>query len=165
MLDRLLFCALALIPACIGLFAFLNNLSGWAETVQRMVYPMLTMEGTFGNPYQTWRAVDSLAFANAAYVAVFSLEGVFGLLALAGAFAMLRSLKAPDEHFQRGMRTVKTACMLGFFVYGFLFFTVGGDWFLAWQNPDLVGLQKDAVNYGLMVVLTYVLLDSRMRRA
>ncbi|MEO0998556.1 MAG: DUF2165 family protein [Pseudomonadota bacterium] len=68
------------------------------------------------------------------------------------------------EHFQRGMRTVKTACMLGFFVYGFLFFTVGGDWFLAWQNPDLIGLQKDAVNYGLMVVLTYVLLDSRTQR-
>ncbi|MEO0998557.1 MAG: DUF2165 family protein [Pseudomonadota bacterium] len=90
-MDRLLLSALALIPACIGLFAFLNNLSGWSETVQRMVYPMLNMQGTFGNPYQTWRAVDSLAFANAAYVAVFSLEGVFGLLALAGAFR-LRSI-------------------------------------------------------------------------
>jgi len=159
-IDRIVLSAIALIPACIGIFAFLNNLSGWEETVARMVHPMLSMEGTFGNPWQTWRAIDSSAFANAVYLLVFVVEGAFGILALVGMVRMLRSLSASGAEFRRGIRTVRTACMIAVFVYGFLFFTVAGDWFLAWQNPDLAGVQRDAVNYGLVVMLAYILLDT-----
>ena len=163
--DRGLLIAIALIPACMGLFAFLNNLTGWNETVARMVQPMFSMEGTFGNPAQTWRAIDSMAFANVSYFAVFSIEGLFGLLALAGIASMLRDFSRPAAEFARGVRLVKSACIIAIFVYGFLFFTVGGDWFLAWQNPDLGGLQKDAVNYGITVALAYIVLDSKARSA
>ena len=163
--ERPLLIAIALIPAFMGVLAFLNNLSGWDETVQRMVHPMLSMQGTFGNPGQTWRAVDSLGFANVVYVVVFTLEGLFGLLAIGGIVAMIRGYSKPDAGFQLGLRIVKTACMLAVFVYGFVFFTIGGDWFLAWQNPDLDGLQTDAVNYGIVVAIVYVILDSKTASA
>ena len=163
--DRVLLIAIALIPACMGIFAFLNNLSGWEETVARMVEPMFSMEGTFGNPAQTWRAIDNPTFANLSYLSVFVIEGLFGLLAIVGIVIMLRRFGRPAAEFVRGIRLVKTACVVAIFVYGFFFFTIGGDWFLAWQNPDLGGLQKDAVNYGVIVTLAYIVLDSRTRAA
>ncbi len=163
--ERSLLIGIALIPALMGVLAFLNNLSGWDETVERMVHPMLSMEGTFGNPGQTWRAVESTAFANLVYVVVFTLEGLFGLLAASGIVAMFRGFLQPEGRFPEGLRIVKTACMLAVFVYGLVFFTIGGDWFLAWQNPDLDGLQTDAVNYGIVIAIVYVILDSKTRAA
>ena len=158
-LERLLIVGLALIPACMGLFAFLNNASGWGETVKRMVYPMVSMNGTFGNPAQTWRAIDSMLFADAVYLIVFCIEGIFGLIGFLGIGLMIRSLGAPQDQFLAGVNLVKVACLMGVFVYGFLFFTIGGDWFLAWQNQDLRALQQDAVNYGVIVTMAYLLID------
>lgn len=163
--DRVLLIGLALIPACMGIFAFLNNLSGWEETVLRMVYPMISMQETFGNPAQTWRAIDSMLFANVVYAVIFVIEGIFGLLALYGAVSMIRKHGQPDDGFTNGIRIVKTACMLAVLVYGLFFFTIGGDWFLAWQSPNLIALQKDAVNYGVVIILVYIILDAHSRRA
>ena len=162
-LERTLLIAVGLIPACMGVFAFLNNLSGWDETVLRVVYPMINMEGTFSNPAQTWRAVDSMALANTLYVFVFVIEGLFGLLALAGVVAMIRNFSASNSDFVSAIRIVRTACLIAVFVYGFFFFTTGGDWFLAWQNPDLDGLQQDAVNYSMIIIIAFVILDSGKR--
>ena len=164
-MDRVLLIGLALIPACMGIFAFLNNLSGWEETVLRMVYPMVSMQETFGNPAQTWRAVDSMLFANIVYVLIFTIEGIFGLMALYGMVSMIRKVSGPDDDCARGIRIVKTACLLAVLVYGLFFFTIGGDWFLAWQSPNLIDLQKDAVNYGVVIILVYIVLDAHSRRA
>lgn len=86
------------------------------------------------------------------------------MLALVGALRMLRSLPGDADRFRQGVRMVRTACSIGVVVYALFFFAIGGDWFLAWQNPELGGLQRDAVNYGVIIILPYIVLDSHLQK-
>ena len=157
-IDRLLQTGLAFIPACLGLFAFFNNITHWEGTVERVVYPLLSMTGNSAESTQGWRAINSRFLAEISYGVVTSLELIMGLLALYGAIIMGSSCKKDMPFFQKGTRLVCRACLLGIIIYCFIFFTIGGDWFLAWKNENLLFLQGDALNYALGLTIVFLLL-------
>ena len=124
---------------------------------------MMRMEQTFGNPLQVWRAIDSPALAAIAYGTIAALEGVVSLIGAAAIYLMIRARSDNAQKFIKGIRLAKATCVYAFFVWGFFFFVIAGDWFLVWQSADLKPVQVDAVNYSAMVVFTLICLLSLER--
>lgn len=151
-LKRALVVLVSLIPGSVGLFSFLNNVTDWPGTVTRMVYPMLSMSQTSRLPGQVWRAIDSLAVANIAYGVILALEAGIAVIGFFGLWRLIRHLAGPADGFIGAMHLVQSACVYGLFVWGFFFFALGGDWFLAWQTKTIAYVQADALNYCLLLV-------------
>ncbi|MCY4341774.1 MAG: DUF2165 family protein [Gammaproteobacteria bacterium] len=156
--NRILQTALAFVPVCMGLFAFLNNVTDWNGTMERVTFPLLSMEGNTASDTQGWRAAGSPALAHLTYGFVIALELLMGLLAAFGAVGMIRHRKGSLADFRRSGHWVGLACLLGAFIYCFIFFTIGGDWFLAWKNENLLFLQSDSLNYAAVLAIVFLYL-------
>lgn len=152
--------SLSLIPAANGLLIFFNNLFTWREVTQRITIPLLAMEGTDKHPAYYWRAIDNEAIALACHFFVLALPLVIGLMSLWGIGVMLKGFKSDKSLFLVGVRRVKWACLIGLFLWGFLFTTIAGSWFLSWQNPELSFLHLDGLLYSAIVMFVYFALDS-----
>jgi len=147
---------ITLIPSSMSVFSFLNNISGWKGTMEHVIEPLLTMNNTHGNPLQTWRAIDSPLFANIVYGSITILEGLVFVIGFIAILKMLSARKLSAVCFCQGLKIAKVAAIYAFFVWGFFFYAIAGDWFLAWQNPDLNSLRIDAVNYGAMAIMSLI---------
>ena len=156
--SRVLQTALAFVPMCLGLFAFLNNVTDWNGTMERVTFPLLSMAGNAASETQGWRAVGSPMLAHLAYGFVIALELGMGLIAACGVVGMIRHRNGSFADFRRHSHVVCLACLLGALIYCFIFFTVGGDWFLAWKNEDLLLLQGDSLNYATVLAIVFLYL-------
>ena len=157
-LSRILQTALAFVPFCLGLFAFLNNVTDWTGTMERFTLPLMSMAGNAASETQGWRSVGSPMLAHLEYGFVTTLELAMGLLATYGAVGMIRHCNGSSAEFRRHSRVVCLACMLGALIYCLIFFTVGGDWFLAWKNEELLFLQGDSLNYATVLAIVFLYL-------
>lgn len=157
-LSRILQTALAFVPLCLGLFAFLNNVTDWNGTMERFTFPLMSMTGNAASETQGWRSVGSPMLAHLTYGFVITLELAMGLIAAYGAVGMIRRCNGSPAEFRRYRHVVCLACLLGAFIYCFIFFTVGGDWFLAWKNEDLLFLQEDSLNYAAVLAIVFLCL-------
>ena len=157
-LGRILQTGLAFIPACMGILAFINNITDWNGTMDRVVLPLLSMVDNEAYASQGWRAVNGQLFAGIIYGFVTTLELLMGLVAAYGAGGMIRCRNSPFTGFRKFRDIVCLACMLGVFIYCFIFFTVGGDWFLAWKNDSLLFLQGDSLNYAMVLAIVFLCL-------
>jgi|GEM_PF-4669477 len=165
--DRILVILLALIPAALGVFAFMNNITDWSGSVERVAYPLVSMQGADVNAAQKWRAIDSPLFANGVYLIIITMELATGLWALRGVIGLVGGVNAPSPHFLKYTIMVKRAAILGAIIYCLLFFTIGGDWFLAWKNDSLDFLQRDSLNYATVFTIVVLLirnLESDMQK-
>lgn len=156
--QRLLAICITLPLALSSLFSFLNNVSGWQGTLEFVIVPMLSMEGTFGNPAQTWRAIDSTLLGQIAFGAVSILELLVFVFCALAIGRMTTAFKASSANFAEAIRIAKLASIYAIFVWIFFFFTVAGDWFLIWQNPNLKPVQFDAVNYAAVALFSLICL-------
>ncbi len=153
--PRVMAIALSLIPAANGLTIFFNNIFIWREEVQRMTVPLLSMEGTNKSPSHMWRAIDSESVAILCHFFVLTFPLLIGVMASIGIARMLRALVADKATFLKGVCLVKYSCLVGLFLWGFLFTVVAGNWFLSWQNPDLSFLHLDGLLYSALVMFVY----------
>lgn len=144
--DRVLAILLAIIPMGMGLLAFLNNLSDWSRSVNEVVTPLVTMEAVRDAPQFHWRAIAP-ALAPVCYVFVTTFELTVGIVAAVGVGSMLRKFSAPYADFAASSRIAQRACTLGAFTWLIFFFVIGGDWFLAWKNKNLLFMQSDSLMY------------------
>ena len=144
--DRVLAILLAIIPMGMGLLAFLNNLSDWSHSVHEVVTPLVTMEALRDAPQFRWRAIAS-ALAPVCYGFVTTFELTVGIVAAVGVGSMLRKFSGPYADFAASSRIAQRACTLGAFTWLIFFFVIGGDWFLAWKNKNLLFVQSDSLMY------------------
>lgn len=157
-IARLFQLGLALIPALEGVLAFVNDVQGAKDTLTTVIIPLLSMQGVQPEFMHSWRAVSSPQLQTLAYYILFSIEGLIGLLAIIGLVKMIRHFFADNIVFLHGQSWARAACMFGILVWGLSFFVIGGDFFLAWQNPNLGYLQVGGLNYALIMFMCYVLL-------
>ena len=68
-------------------------------------------------------------------------EALTGAAYTIGSIALLRSLRASGETFNRAKRFVYLATAFGFLVWFFGFMVIGGEWFAMWQSPTWNGQQ------------------------
>jgi predicted small integral membrane protein len=66
---------------------------------------------------------------------------------------MLKILFKSDQLFEGARSCVEYSCLLGFFIWGFIFFNIGGDYFLSWKNTKLELLQSDSLMYTALILI------------
>jgi predicted small integral membrane protein len=84
-----------------------------------------------------------------------TLEFLVGILASIGLIKMLKNLFKSDQLFEDASSLVEYACLLGFFIWGFIFFCIGGDYFLSWKNTKLESLQSGSLMYATLLAIVY----------
>ncbi|MFB8039673.1 DUF2165 domain-containing protein [Streptomyces hydrogenans] len=116
-------------------------------TNQQFVQHVLSMDTTFKDPDLMWRAVESRALQNAAYVAVIVWEALAALVLLLATWLWATGLRRDAYDRARAASTAGLVMMLLLFGMGFI--AIGGEWFVMWQSSDWNGLDAAARNVAL----------------
>ncbi|MFD6362833.1 DUF2165 domain-containing protein, partial [Streptomyces roseolus] len=132
-------------------------------TNQQFVQHVLSMDTTFKDPDLMWRAVESPALQNAAYVAVIVWEALAALVLLAATWFWITGLRRDAYDRARAASTVGLVMVLLLFGLGFL--AIGGEWFAMWQSSDWNGLDAAARNVALTAFTLLVVHLPGVRRA
>ncbi|MFI6639084.1 DUF2165 domain-containing protein [Streptomyces sp. NPDC050504] len=132
-------------------------------TNQQFVQHVLSMDTTFKDPDLMWRAVESSALQNAAYVAVIVWESLAAVVLLAATWFWVTGLRRDAYERARAASTVGLVMVLLLFGVGFL--VIGGEWFAMWQSSDWNGLDAAARNVALAAFTLLVVHLPGVRRA
>ena len=99
---------------------------------------MLAMTNTYGNPWQTWRAITAPWAGSVGLAIIMTIETIAGILGAIGVVVMLINIRASAAAFARGKVWMILACLAAIAVWGLGFMVGAGDWFLAWQAKQSV---------------------------
>lgn len=155
--KRVALIVMALFPALWGLLGDLNNIADFSSTANNAVRPMIEMTNTYGNPWQTWRAIAAPWAAPVALVIIMAVETAAGILGIASIVLMIVNIRASAAAFAKGKAWMILACLCAILVWGVGFMVVAGDWFLAWQaNKDPLATQLGAMIYFLPCALALI---------
>jgi predicted small integral membrane protein len=155
--SRLALIVMALFPALWGLLGFLNDATDFNGTVNNAVRPMIEMNNTYNNPWQTWRAITAPWAAPVGLVIIMTTEGIAGVLGTIGIVTMVFNFRAGAAAFAKGKAFMILGCLEAILVWGIGFMVVAGDWFLAWErSKDPLGTQAGAMIYFLPCALALI---------
>ncbi|CAL9312278.1 DUF2165 domain-containing protein [Streptomyces sp. NPDC050585] len=116
-------------------------------TNQQFVRHVLAMDTTFKDPDLMWRAVESPALQDAAYVAIIVWETLTALVLLAATALWFAALRRGAYGRARAVSSAGLVMVLLLFGLGFM--AIGGEWFAMWQSSDWNGLDAAARNVAL----------------
>ncbi|MFD1829569.1 DUF2165 domain-containing protein [Streptomyces desertarenae] len=153
-LDRLLrsgtpSVAAAALTATVALYMALvafGNITDF-DTNRQFVRHVLAMDTTFGDPDLMWRAIESPALQDAAYVAIIVWETLSALVLLLATWLWVTGLRRGACDRARRASTLGLVMVLLLFGLGFI--AIGGEWFAMWQSSDWNGLDAAARNVAL----------------
>ena len=149
---------MSLVLASFCLLVTFDNITDYG-TNYLFVQHVLSMDTTFPGNALLYRAIIERSLWHLAYWAIIAGEGLTGLAFVAGTVAMVRSLRADAEGFQRSKRFVYLGGTLGFLVWFFGFMVIGGEWFAMWQSKEWNG-QQAAFRF-LMTILGVLIFVSQ----
>jgi len=150
--------------AALAAFAFIvayDNIVDYDSNYE-FVRHVLSMDTTVPNNTLMGRAITDERIWTIAYAAIIAVEGLTGLLLLAGALALLARLRAPAEHFNCAKIWAVAGLTVGFGLWFFGFLVVAGEYFAMWQSQTWNG--QEAAFRIIMVmlgVLIFVTLPDR----
>jgi predicted small integral membrane protein len=155
--KRFALVVMALFPALWGLLGDLNNATDFTGTANNAVRPMIAMTNTYGNPWQTWRAITASWAAPVGLVVIMTVETLAGVLGALGIVVMLANIRGSVSAFARGKALMILSCLFAILVWGVGFMVVAGDWFLAWEaNKDPLSTQLGAMIYFLPCAIALI---------
>jgi predicted small integral membrane protein len=155
--NRLALIVMALFPALWGLLGDLNNSTDFTSTANNAVRPLIAMTNTYGDPWQTWRAITAPWAATVGLVVIMAFETATGILGAIAVVVMLANLRGSPEAFAKGKAWMVLACLFAVLIWGVGFMVVAGDWFLAWEaNKDPLSTQLGAMIYFLPCALALI---------
>ncbi|MFE0174147.1 DUF2165 domain-containing protein [Streptomyces sp. NPDC059002] len=121
----------------IALVAF-GNITDFG-TNQQFVRHVLAMDTTFKGNGLMWRAVESTAVQDAAYVAIIAWETAAAVLLIAATALWAVALRQ-GQGFRRARRAGTAGLLMLMLLFGGGFIGVGGEWFAMWQSENWNGL-------------------------
>ena len=155
--KRFALIVMALFPALWGLLGDLNNATDFSGTANNAVRPMIAMTNTYGNPWQTWRAITAPWTAPVGLVIIMTVETIAGILGTLSIVLMLANIRGSVAAFARGKALMILSCLFAILVWGVGFMVVAGDWFLAWEaNKDPLSTQLGAMIYFLPCAIALI---------
>ncbi|WP_172383696.1 DUF2165 domain-containing protein [Streptomyces sp. MNP-20] len=122
----------------IALVAF-GNITDF-DSNQQFVRHVLAMDTTFKDDDLMWRAVESRALQDAAYVAIIAWETLAALTLIAGTALWIAGLRGRGDGYARARRVSTTGLLMLVLLFGGGFIGIGGEWFAMWQSEDWNGL-------------------------
>lgn len=122
----------------IALVAF-GNITDF-DTNQQFVRHVLAMDTTFKDDDLMWRAVESRALQDAAYVAIIVWESLAALVLIAATVRWALAARRGDGSEDRARRLSTVGLLMLMLLFGGGFIGVGGEWFAMWQSKSWNGL-------------------------
>src|SRR5271166_4212407 len=148
---------MALFPALWGLLGDLNNVTDFSGTSTNAVAPLIAMTNTYGDPWQTWRAITAPWAAPVGLILIMAVETTAGVLGAVSIVVMLANIRGSAADFARGKAWMILACLAAVLIWGVGFMVVAGDWFLAWEaSKDPLSTQLGAMIYFLPCALALI---------
>ena len=108
--------------------ACLNNLMDYNSNFA-LVQHVLSMDTTFPEGTLRWRAITSPTVHHAAYWLIIAIEGLAGVLCLAGAYKMLLARKAGTDIFNQSKNLALWGLGIALALYLIGFMVIGAEWF------------------------------------
>ncbi|MFI2209177.1 DUF2165 domain-containing protein [Streptomyces sp. NPDC020141] len=116
-------------------------------TNREFVRHVLAMDTTFRDEDVMWRAIESRAVADAAYVAIIAWETLAAAVLLGALWPWVRGLRSGSRgDLDRARRTTTLGLIMVLLLFGFGFIVIGGEWFQMWQSSDWNGLEPAGRN-------------------
>ncbi|MEU6678073.1 DUF2165 domain-containing protein [Streptomyces sp. NPDC046925] len=146
----------ATVALYIALVAF-GNITDF-DSNQQYVRHVLAMDTTFKDDDLMWRAVESTALQDAAYVGIIVWETLAALVLLTATVLWARALRRPAE-VRRARRAGTVGLLMILVLFGAGFIGIGGEWFAMWQSEDWNGLDaatRVVTLAGLVLVVTHL---------
>ncbi|GAA2434059.1 DUF2165 domain-containing protein [Streptomyces macrosporus] len=131
------------------------------DTNRQFVRHVLAMDTTFRDPDLMWRAIESTALQDAAYVAIIVWETLTALVLLAATWLWAAGLRGGDHG--RARRAATLGLVMVLLLFGLGFFAIGGEWFAMWQSSDWNGLDAAARNV-MLAAFALVVVNLPARR-
>lgn len=158
--STLLPLAATLLTATVALYITLVAFSNITDfgTNQAFVQHVLAMDTTFKDEDLMWRAIESRALQNTAYVAIIVWETVAALVLIWGTYLWVRR----DHHGARRVSTLGLLMLMLLFGAGFI--GIGGEWFVMWQSGDWNGLEAATRVFtlsGVVLLVIHLPMDGR----
>ncbi|MEU2213055.1 DUF2165 domain-containing protein [Streptomyces hygroscopicus] len=109
------------------------------DTNQQFVRHVLAMDTTFGDEDLMWRAIDSRALQDTAYIAIIVWESLAALVLLTatGMWCVGRD----KDGIRRARRASTVGLLMVMLLFGAGFIAIGGEWFAMWQSKQWNGLE------------------------
>ncbi|MEV0259463.1 DUF2165 domain-containing protein [Streptomyces sp. NPDC050732] len=146
----------------IALVAF-GNITDF-ETNQQFVRHVLAMDTTFKDNGLKWRAVESTALQDTAYVGIIAWETLAALVLGTSTVLWARALRRPQgpsrsEGLHRARRTGSIGLLMILLLFGVGFIGIGGEWFAMWQSDAWNGLDaatRVVTLTGIVLIVTHL---------
>ena len=136
----------------------INNVMDYRANFQ-FVEHVLEMDTTFPDNPQLRRSLRWEPLHHAAYLGIFAVELVVGLLSGIAVFRMLAAKDDPEK-FSRAKAVGVIALALGVLLWLAGFEGIGGEYFLMWQSHTWNG-QESAFRFAVLCVLGLLFLAQR----
>ncbi|MEV8059614.1 DUF2165 domain-containing protein [Streptomyces antimycoticus] len=140
----------------IALVAF-GNITDF-DSNQQFVRHVLAMDTTFKDEDLMWRAIDSTALQDTAYVAIIAWETLAALVLLAA--TALWFAGPPGDRVRRARQASTVGLLMLMLLFGAGFIGIGGEWFAMWQSEKWNGLEAATRVFmisGIVLLLIHLL--------
>lgn len=124
-----------------GLFLVLvvfNNLTDYPSNYA-FIEGVMSMRDTFAYERNAWRAVEATWMHNSFYIVIIVWEAAAAGLIAVGVIQMTRKLTHDGPSFRKASQWAIAGLVLSMLQWYLAFITVGGEWFLMWQNSKWNG--------------------------
>ncbi|MNI33909.1 hypothetical protein D3C73_878790 [compost metagenome] len=114
--------------ALFGLVTLVNNVTDYAAYAD-YIGRIISMSNTEGNDSRRYRAIHSTMFHHRFYWAIISLETIYTLSCLVGAYLLYRKVDAPRKEFHNAKKFAIAGLATGIIVYQILYVIILNEWF------------------------------------
>lgn len=134
-----------LVAVYMALVAF-GNITDFG-TNREFVRHVLAMDTTFRDEDVMWRAIESRALADVAYIGIIAWETLAAVVLLGAVSLWVSGLRRGNPGaVDRARRATTLGLLMVLLLFGFGFIVIGGEWFQMWQSSDWNGLEPAGRN-------------------
>lgn len=136
-----------------------NNVFDYNSNYE-FVQHVMSMDTTFPDNALMWRSVNSSFWWNLCYILIILTEFAIAVLCWIGLAKMFKYRKHDFKEFNSAKSFAVAGLTLSLLLYGFVFITIAGEWFLMWQSARWNG-EQSALKMVLMAGVALIFISTK----
>jgi predicted small integral membrane protein len=121
---------------------------------------VMSMDTTYPDNALMSRSVTSSFWWNFCYILVILTELIMAVICWIGFVKLIKNRKETSEVFNASKSFALYGLTLGLMLFGFVFITIAGEWFLMWQSIQWNGVQP-ALKMFIMSGVALIFISSK----